>query len=119
VEDIVIDAVRLRQLIYAATPGPLKINRYDNVSDINYQLQTTRGGINEHEDYAVVANIRDDECPRAKPTAELIRELYNHAEEVADLVSYSAEQRKAGALALLDLIESSYAWDRVDVKRRM
>ena len=95
-----IDATRLRQLIRAATPGPLRINRYDNVSDINYQLQSgwhaPGGGLEPQqidEDFAVVANIRDDECPRAKPTAELIMELYNHAEEVAGLQDELSEAR--------------------------
>ena len=99
-ENSVIDATRLRQLIRAATPGPLRINRYDNGSDINYQLQSgwhaPGGGLEPQqvdEDYAIVADICDDECPRAKPTAELIMELYNHAEEVAELQDELSEAR--------------------------
>jgi len=140
----VIDATRLRQLIRAATPGPLRINRYDNVSDINYQLQSVwhaPGGDLEpqqvDEDFAVVANIRDDECPRAKPTAELILELYNHAEEVAGLQEEldkreeqirlrDAEQRKVGALAAIvemrrEQVQTDDSWTTVglcDVMRR-
>jgi len=140
----VIDATRLRQLIRAATPGPLRINRYDNGSDINYQLQSgwhaPGGGLEPQqvdEDYAIVADICDDECPRAKPTAELILELYNHAEEVAGLQEEldkreeqirlrDAEQRKVGALAAIvemrrEQVQTDDSWTTVglcDVMRR-
>jgi hypothetical protein len=87
------DAAALLKLIRAATPGPLKINRYDNPSCINYQVQSEAHGVNEREDHAVVANIRDDECPRAKATAELIVELYNNAEHIATLEHDLAEVR--------------------------
>lgn len=84
---------QLRKLIQAATPAPLRINRYDNASCINYQVQSEAHGVSEREDHVVIANIRDDECPRAKATAELIVELYNRAEGFCALTEDLDEAR--------------------------
>lgn len=83
----------LRKLIQHATPGPLRLNRFDSASCITYQIQSEASGGAEREQFAIVADVRDDECPRAKATAELIVVLYNHAADIAALETDLAEAR--------------------------
>jgi hypothetical protein len=83
--------VELEKLASGATPGPLRVNRYDcDGGAINWQVQQEGG------DGDVIANITDDEPKRARADAALFARARTAVPALCDVT--------AGLLAVVDAL---------------
>lgn len=79
-----------RRFLERATPGPFKVNRYDNDGgDLNWQVQSDHHGGDDNTAFPVLCNIQELETKSAKADAHLIVWLLNNAKQLLLLAEAS------------------------------